>query len=304
MSSWSIVTTVRAPEWQVNAFIKHYLEIGAKEIFLYFDDPAFSLELMNDRVKCIVCTEEYWGRKRPEGLEDRQRFNATKAKDMTSAEWIMHCDIDELCWSAIPISEVLSEQHEGIGGVMVSPREAIYSKEPTNESIYSTHFFKRFGDEAEPKTYKRIAEELFPTMAPAGKCGIWGHVQGKSFIKKEANSGRMPLHHKKNDIPGFEMRSRTDKIILRHYDTMSYSLWRDKHMRRIFNEVLVPNAGKFRQKQQEYIMSAFNEKGDDGIRSVYTEMSVLAPDLLVKGIESGFICVIPPESHLNIINGA
>lgn len=302
MSSWSIVTTVRAPEWQVDAFVNHYLQIGAKELFLYFDDPNLISITSNDKVKCTICDEAYWGKKRPEGLEDRQRLNATKAKNTTTAEWIMHCDIDELCWSQTPIADVLSEQDEDIGGVIVSPREAVYSKEPTNEGIYNTPFFKRFGNELEPKKYAKIAEELFPTMSHAGKCGFWGHVQGKSFIKKEANSGRMPLHHKQNDVPGFEMRKKTDKIILRHYDTMSYSLWKDKHMRRIFNEVFVPNAGKFRKKQQDAILEAFREKGDDGIRSVYVEMSILSPDLLVKGIESGFICVIHPESHLNSVN--
>lgn len=186
--------------------------------------------------------------------------------------------------------------------MIVSPREAVYSKEPRNEGIYNTPFFKRFGDAAEPKKYEKIAKELFPAMSYAGKCGFWGHVQGKSFIKKSANTGRMPLHHKQNDVPGFEMRKKTDKIILRHYDTMSYSLWKDKHIRRISGAVFVPNAGKYRQKQQDAILKAYQENGEDGLRAVYNEMSVLSPDFLVKGIEAGFICVMEPESHLRNIS--
>ena len=98
------------------------------------------------------------------------------------------------------------------------------------------------------------------------------------------------------------MRKKTDKIILRHYDTMSYSLWKDKHIRRISGAVFVPNAGKYRQKQQDAILKAYQENGEDGLRAVYNEMSVLSPDFLVKGIEAGFICVMEPESHLRNIS--
>lgn len=298
MQQWSVVSTVRGPKWQVEAFIQHYLQMGADEIFIYFDDPEISHEIEIDKVKSIICDDNYWRGKKPAGLEDRQRFNATRAKNRTITDWIIHCDIDELCWSISPISDILTGQPENVGGLVVSPWEAVYSREPTSAEIYKTCFFKRFGSEADPKRYAAIASALFPKIFDIGRCGMWGHVQGKSFIRKKTNPGRMPLHQKKNDVPGIEMRRKTSEIILRHYDTMSYALWQDKHMRRISNAVLVPNAGKFRKKQQDEIILAHKEHGMSGIRAIYLEMAVLPPELLIKGIEAGFICVIPPEDHL------
>lgn len=299
MQTWAITATVRAPDWQVNKFIRHYLALGASEVFIFFDDPSMVCEIDLDNVYTAICDDNYWKGKRPDGLEDRQRTNATRAKNKCASDWIMHCDIDELCWSDVGVSEVLSSQAASIGGLMVASREALYSHPPADEGIFKTCFFKVFGDETNPRAYESIARDMFPTLWKASKCGFWGHVQGKSFIRKVANAGRMPLHHKANDIPGYEMRAKTSDIVLRHYDSASFQLWRDKHIRRIKKDVMVSNAGKFRRAQQAAIINAYEEGDEKGLWRVYLEMTCPAALQIVKGIEAGFIQVIPPEPHLH-----
>lgn len=298
MQTWSIVSTVRAPGWQVERFIKHYQLLGATQIFLFYDDPEVTYSTQDSNVQAVVCDEGYWKGERLQGLEDRQRYNATLAKNMCTTDWIMHCDIDELCWSRTPISEVLAAQSPHVGGLMVAPREAIYSSDPKEEEIYSTCFFKTFGPEGNPKAYKQMARRMFPNMWKASRCGFWGHVQGKSFIRKSANSGGMPLHHKRNEVAGYEMRAQTADVVLRHFDTMSFDLWRDKHIRRIKKEVHVVHAGKFRKAQQLQIEQAYELDGEAGLKRIYLEMTVPSADSIVLGIESGFVQVIMPEYHL------
>lgn len=109
----------------------------------------------------------------------------------------------------------------------------------------------------------------------------------------------MPLHYKKQDrINGFLMRQQAPQLVLRHYDTLSPGLWKEKHLRRIRSEVSVPMAGRFRARQQALISQAAAEDGEAGLDRLYLRMSTLPPDLLAECVARGFVRVIRPETHL------
>lgn len=299
MPSWGIVSTVRAPRYQCEIFAKHYLSLGAARVTLFHDDPKFACPFDMEGVKHIICDDEYWKDRRPDGLEMRQRKNATVEMRFRSVDWLMHCDIDELCYCERGIGNVLDDVDEDVGGLMVESVELVYSEEPTRDTLFATCFFKAFRSrDGKEKVYLNASKEAFGDIWAASKAGFWGHVQGKSFIRTSSNSGFMPLHHKQDDVPGYRMRVRTKEIALRHYDTLTYDLWREKHFRRIDGSVSVPQAGKFRFRQQQLIKEALALGGEDSLKHLYNRMTVLPPHKMIAAIEADFVRVLQPEAHL------
>ncbi len=299
MAPWGVVTTVRAPLDVCESFARHYRSIGASHVHLFHDDPQVASIVELDGVSNVICDDAYWKGKRPGGLEMRQRINATNAKLTTHVDWLMHCDIDELCHGFQSISAVLGAQADATAGVTVSSLEAVYVTPPDQDQIFSTPYFKAFfGRDGRFKAYAAEAAEYFGDIAFASKCGFWGHVQGKSFIRTAVDIGKMPLHHKGERSDGWDMRVPTTDIVLRHYDSSSYDLWRSKHMRRISGDVMVPQAGRFRAAQQKLITEAWRDRGEDGLRLLHRRMTCLSEQQIENGLASGFIRVIEPEPHL------
>lgn len=299
-ASWSVVATVRAGLDVCDLFARHYLARGARQVFLFHDDPAMACEVRRRGVTNTVCDDRWWRKGRPKALEERQVHNATKAKAMCRTDWILHCDIDELIWSEGVVSEVLGAVPGNVGGVLVRTAEAVYTSAPGPDTIFSTPFFKFFLDENDrPRAYRDVSQRAFGDLWSASKYGFWGHILGKSFIRASAHIGRMPLHHKNRDeINGFLMRHQVNQLVLRHYDTLSPELWKEKHLRRIRGEVSVPLAGRFRERQQQLIIEAARQDGEAGLDRIYLRMSTLPPDILADCVAQGFVRVIRPEPHL------
>lgn len=298
--SWSVAATVRADPSLCDLFARHYLARGARRVFLFHDDPAMACEVRRDGVTNTVCDEHWWRRGRPQALEERQVHNATKARAWCKTDWILHCDVDELIWSESQVSEVLATVPEDVAGVVIPTAEAVYASPPTPQAIFATPFFKFFHDETgRPRAYREVSRRAYGDLWPASKYGFWGHILGKSFIRTAAPIGKMPLHYKnKAEIGGFRMQHRASGLVLRHYDTLSPDLWKDKHLRRIQGKVSVPMAGRFRALQQEMIFQAALRNGEAGLERIYLRMATLPPETLTECIVHGFVRVIRPEPHL------
>lgn len=304
-ASWSVTATVRADRTLCETFARHHLARGASRVFLFHDDPDMAPEIALAGVTNTICDAGWWRRGRPEALEQRQVRNATRAKSWCGTDWILHCDIDELIWSDGPISEVLASVPQDVGGILVRSVEAVYAAPPDEATIFHTPYFKRFFDPSgRPRVYRDISQRVYDDLWTATKYGFWGHILGKSFIRAAAPVGRMPLHGKKPDeIAGLKMRHHDDRLVLRHYDTLSAAQWKDKHLRRITGKVLVPQAGKFRARQQDLITATLAAEGEAGLDRLYLRMAVLPPDLLAESLAAGFVRQIVPEPHLTALPG-
>lgn len=275
--SWSVVATVRATRALCETFAHHQLARGASRVFLFHDDPEMAPEITLSGVTNTICDAGWWRRGRPDALEQRQIHNATRAKGWCGTDWILHCDIDELIWSPYPIAEVLASIPPDVGGIFVRPVEAVYDAPPDEDTIFHTPYFKRFlNPTGRPRAYRDISQRVYAELWEATKYGFWGHILGKSFIRAAAPVGKMPLHGKKPDeIGGLKMRHRDDRLVLRHYDTLSPAQWKDKHLRRITGKVLVPQAGKFRARQQQLIVDTLAREGEVGLDRLYLRMAVI-----------------------------
>lgn len=298
--SWSVVCTVRTTPAMAHLFVQHYLSLGADQIFLFHDDPrqAFGIEEAN--VRTTICDDAWWRGHRPQGLEDRQQSNATSAREWCSSTWLLHCDIDELLWAARPVRKILKELPPDAGGLIVRPAEAVYAHPPTPDTVFTTPFFKFFETESgRAGGFPGISKKAFGDIWHASKRGFWAHIGGKSFIRKEVPLKRMPLHKSRRDeLGGFSMQHVARSMVLRHYDTLSFEQWRDKHMRRINSEVMVPLAGRLRQLQQDMIVDAARQPGDDALYRLYLKMAVMSPETLAECVAHGYVRTVRPERHL------
>src|SRR5215471_650887 len=103
LPGWSAVATVRTRSEYVDTFIRHYLEYGAFQVILFFDDPDVSFLPQNPRVVGVICDEKYWrrtGKSRPDGANIRQLANLDYAISLSETEWLLHVDGDELVISS------------------------------------------------------------------------------------------------------------------------------------------------------------------------------------------------------------
>lgn len=298
--SWSVAATVRASRSLCETFARHQLARGASRVFLFHDDPEMACDIALPGVTSTICDGGWWRRGRPEALEQRQLHNATRAKGWCGTEWILHCDIDELIWAESDIGEILGSMPPDVGGVVVRSAEATYAAAPEESAIFRTPFFKRFYDPTgRPRAYREFWRRAYRDLWTASKHGFWAHIVGKSFIRAAAPVGSVPLHYTKHpEIAGFQMHYHDPRLILRHYDMQSVQQWKDKHLRRIEGKVNVPQAGKFRERQQQLITDALARGGEKELTKLYHRMAVLPPETLAEGVATGAVHVIPPEPHL------
>ncbi len=132
MTTWGLVTTVRAPQAQVLAFVDHHLSLGAARLWLYFDDPedpAFDAVAALPRIMATRCSPSYWekiAKQRPDKVENRQSRNAQNAYAACDLSWIGHIDVDEFLWPARAMTAVLDAvpRHEIM--LRMEPFEAMH----------------------------------------------------------------------------------------------------------------------------------------------------------------------------------
>ncbi len=155
-SSWSVVTTVRAPQWMVDQFVRYYVRAGAEEVFLFFDDPATASFKPHHRIRATICDNAYWKDNRPLSIERRQNRNHAKACQLSRAAWLLHVDIDELIHSRQPIGEILASLPPNVFSVLAPTREAIFTKLPSPETLFRTRYFKN-----PDKANSQIVHDLF-----------------------------------------------------------------------------------------------------------------------------------------------
>ncbi|NJM83295.1 MAG: glycosyltransferase family 2 protein, partial [Tabrizicola sp.] len=146
MVDWGIVSTVRASEDKVMAFVAHHLSLGAARIWLYFDDPddpAFAAVAALPRVTATLCNSDYWQTNggRHERHQNRQSRNAKRAQRVCMLPWIAHIDVDEFLWPTRPIGTLLAEQPDKVMIVRMEPFEAMHDPDLPDD-IYTARQFR------------------------------------------------------------------------------------------------------------------------------------------------------------------
>ncbi|MDX5351367.1 MAG: glycosyltransferase family 2 protein [Paracoccaceae bacterium] len=194
MPSWGIVSTVKAPEDQVLAFIAHHLSLGASRLWIYFDDPkdpVFARVSRLPRVTAIRCSDWYWAIRggRHEKLHNRQIRNARDAQRKCRLDWLGHIDVDEFLHNDRPVADILTEVPADVPNVLMVAFEAMHDPDLPDDIFTARQFRAPLGP-AHPQLHGAI----FGPVAEVVAKGNLGHTIGKSFCRMGLPGVVLGLH--------------------------------------------------------------------------------------------------------------
>lgn len=287
MGNWAAVATVRAPQHHIERFVKHYLDAGARRIYLFFDDPAMAPDIKDRAVKTVVCDASYWGEKRPQSIEERQRANGRRALRWSDSEWLLHCDVDEFAHYPGSIADMLGSVPENVASILAPPFEAVYDREPSQKDAFDTRFFKRIMKVE--RGYHPAVWECFGGLTRLTTGGFWGHIRGKSFIRKALCPEFVPIHKFDTAAEGTIINYDVEGLKLLHFDTLTFVDWKEKSLRRLDGAVMAKEMGGRREQQLEVIRAAREKWGEWGLHDLYRRMAVFDGDLMRRAVEAGFV---------------
>ncbi|NJS39027.1 MAG: glycosyltransferase family 2 protein [Rhodobacteraceae bacterium] len=181
MVSWGLVTTVKAPEEQVLAFLAHHLSLGAARIWVYFDnpdDPAFDRVAALPRVTATRCTDVYWVLRggRHSRHQNRQARNARDAQKACKLDWLGHIDVDEFLHAPRPIADTLATVPAEVPNILMEPFEAMHDP-ALPDDIFTARQFRG----PLHRQHRDLQPAIFGPSAAVIPKGTLGHGIGKAF---------------------------------------------------------------------------------------------------------------------------
>lgn len=194
MPTWGVVTTVKAPEEHVLAFIAHHLSLGASCVWVYFDnpdDPAYQRVSTLAKVKAVRCTDWYWILRggRHVRITRRQISNCRDARRVSNLDWLCHIDVDEFLFAPEPIADILASVPADVLGLVMEPFEALHDPDAPDDIFTSRHFRGPVHG-----THRSLQPAIFGESAPLLLKGTLGHGLGKSFSRAKVR-GLVPGLH-------------------------------------------------------------------------------------------------------------
>ncbi|WP_459208222.1 glycosyltransferase family 2 protein [Pseudomonas sp. MLB6B] len=303
--SWSVASTIRAPRHQVDAFISHYLKLGADKVYVFFDDANFSdydKDSFGSRVEATICDEEYWTsvpdlppvppiKSRPDTVEIRQHANMLAARIRMSSEWLLHVDVDELVYARKEVSSVLSAFPENVFSVVLRTLEAVYDRVADLEEDFKTYYFRRFT--RNDSILSKFFEEEVKSVSWGG---YWGVTTGKTFVRKSPEIKRMSVHRPVPLSARLFENVETDLLDMLHFEGQSYPSFKEKSLLRIQKDVAKLMNARFKRRLA-IIKKHFDEKGEDGLLEAYKKFYVMSGKTLDEAISLGFVTRIDWDNY-------
>lgn len=315
-STWSLVTTVKAPDELVERFIHHYISLGVTKMYIFLDSPIdqnIHNKLNDDRVVFFLCDDKFWKERehfhplrykkgeRSDYVEYRQYHNLLHASSICRTEWLLHVDIDELLFPMNSIEEELSYIPINVFSVLIRPLEAVYlNKEPESlADTLDTRYFK-----SRRKVDYNFWNGIYPDVGMKNKSGFFGHVTGKSFIRTSENifrpSCHLPVPMNETFSHGFVLNS----MFILHFEAMTRPLFVQKMINRagkVYNTPFLDEVSKIRTK---YLTDRYVEGGEESLREAYLAMHVFDEEKMSKCLQAGFVVNIDNQqvTNANVIN--
>ena len=191
---WGLVSTVKASEDQVLAFVAHHLSLGASRIWLYFDDPddpAFDRVAKLPRVTATRCTDKYWDLRggRDTRHQTRQTRNTRDALRMCKLDWLGHIDVDEFLHAPRPVADILAEVPAETPALVMEPFDAMHDPDLPDDIFTARHFRGPLG-----RAHRALHPMIFGPAAPIIPGGNLGHTIGKSFSRPGVKGLALRIH--------------------------------------------------------------------------------------------------------------
>ncbi|OCX65873.1 hypothetical protein BFP70_06970 [Thioclava sp. SK-1] len=116
---WGVVGTVDEPAILLAAWVAHHLAVGASEVHVFHDRPNPQAQtLLAGVAGCFQYFSgddgwrRHWRGKRPDRVETRQKYNATRVLSDSGLDWVAHCDADEFIHIFGPVDRELASVTE------------------------------------------------------------------------------------------------------------------------------------------------------------------------------------------------
>jgi hypothetical protein len=193
-ATWGVVTTVKAPEEQILAFVAHHLSLGAAHVWVYFDDPddpAYPAVSRLPRVTARRCTDWHWillgGRDNRH--QRRQAHNARHAQRKCRFDWLAHLDVDEFLHAPRPIGTILAEAPPSALSLQIEGFEALHDPDLPDDIFTARHFRGPLQD-----THTHLRPAIFGKWTDAMWKGSLGHNIGKCICRPRARGLVLDLH--------------------------------------------------------------------------------------------------------------
>ena len=295
MAVWGVVSTVKAPLYDIIKFVANHLSMGATYFVIYLDhpDPDVISYFADDLdVRIIPTDDAYWSKfdHRPKGIEGRQIANINHALDLLRTTdrgigWVAHIDIDEFIVNhsaQLSISQKLRRIPDHLGSVQIQPIENLVTPLPSAQDV---HFFKAlmfpFGRRM------RMSAEIFPDYGDRIIGGFLSHKNGKSIFRVTDTPIKVGIHHAKSHA------APTETVYLRGYELAHFHVkpWdqfeRLYELRRLNGSYRPINSEKTLGPKKllpvwKVLDNIEQEEGREGIKRLYEALCVATPELLQR----------------------
>ena len=284
MASWSLVSTVKAPEEKVLAFAAHHLSLGADHLWLYFDDPEEPIPpalAEHPRVTVTLCDDDHWvrvGKKRPPQHQNRQTQNARLTyRERVTSDWIVHIDVDEFLLTQRPIATILDETSAETIAMKLEPFEAMHDPLLPDDIYTAREFRGALRHEHWPR--RRAA------LGPYRKVirdGMLSHTVGK-MIYRTRIPGLLPrLHAVMVDKEFVKTPDWQPEMKLLHFHSQDKAAWLAALPFR-----MTKGAYQFRPELQAFLAEASPEETD----KFYRRTQILSVDLREELVKVGRVII-------------
>lgn len=263
MAHWGICSTVKAPTEQVLAFVAHHLDLGARRIWLYFDDPADpAADALTgiERVTVTRCDAAHWRSvcsRRPDKHQNRQTRNMQRTYAKTRLPWLAHIDVDEFLLPTRPIRDLLDALPPETILLPMAPWEALHDPTLADDIFTARHF--RAGMRGGMHSENR--RQVFGPLAPLLPLGVLSHAVGKCFFRTGIADLEPRLHGAFQHGERLPNGAFAPEIALLHFHAEDPARWKDRLQFR-----LTLGAYQFNPNLQAHLMAA-DEAGIDAFFS-------------------------------------
>jgi hypothetical protein len=246
--------------------VSWYLNLGARQIFLFFDNPydfAIGEMLQQPRIHVLRGTRAFWqhlGLKQPASLKTRQDHALQYAYGICGHPWLLMCDADELLYTrGKRFSTLLGDQPEGIVATAIPIAETVTTPRTPNEVFLR---LPMTDDEIDLAFNSEVADALSPSE---GRTGL-------SSMRYAVRTGLKEMSVRKQ-TPRLPGRKRVvtqefgwaDGAIMQHFIAESFDLWRGKLETRLSHAVFTPGIQRLLAKELA--------TGDEaGVMALYREL--------------------------------
>ena len=274
---WGVVSTVKAPLEQIQAFAAWHLEAGAAALVIYLDtpDPDTAAKLnAHQKITAIQCDDTYWQEKPDKARKThqlRQAFNASrtyrKARDL---HWLAHLDVDEFLLSDGNFAQELAEAPADCAFLRLSPAEMLSTAAPT------TRYFKRTPGAAGQSD--DVLATLFPTFGAHLPHGFISYAGGKNIVRTGLGKLRLGIHQ--TLVAGARITNGvTGRALIGHAHAPDFETFQI-HLKFRMSRGSYRNLPNGNKALHGLLQLLETEEGPQGLRRFYAEVCTARPELL------------------------